>query len=171
MQTLRPATHGAPPALGRGVQPAEPSGHLKDGDRGIKPSVEQVAALTEAAPDPDGRTGLEPRWRSRPLRRRSSRRGADAEEVHPGGEVMRQGRRITDTRPQRRTLFGVRPCGLGILALTLTVRSGLGPPRMQVVGCEFFRSDGSLSAFRRQAAAQYLARHPPSADVAMFNEL
>lgn len=53
--TLEAGHPGAPSQLSAaGYNPREPFGHLKDGDRGIKPSVEQVAAPTEAAPDPDG---------------------------------------------------------------------------------------------------------------------
>ncbi len=53
--TLEAGHHGAPSQLSAaGYNPREPFGHLKDGDRVIKPSVGKVAAQAEAASIPEG---------------------------------------------------------------------------------------------------------------------
>ncbi len=83
---------------------------------------------------------------------------------------MRRGGNALPTRGRsgvRFSAFGL--AALGILALALTVRSGLWPPRMQVVGCEFFRSDGSCRPAGGKRPLSIWLDIPPSADVAMFN--
>lgn len=83
---------------------------------------------------------------------------------------MRRGGSALPTRGRsgvRFSAFGL--AALGILALALTVRSGLGPPGMQVVGCEFFRSDGSCRPSGGKRPLSIWLDIPPSADVAMFN--